>query len=57
MRSEGGSSVNVLLTNFPEFKKAVKNIPIKSIECVPEEELKNQYRLFLERLETVTKAI
>ena len=57
MKDEGGSAVNVFLTKFPKFKTAVKKIPIKSLENVPDEELKIQYKLFLERLEKVTENI
>ena len=45
------------LTKFPKFKTAVKKIPIKSLENVPDEELKIQYKLFLERLEKLTENI
>lgn len=57
MKDEGASAVNVFLTNFSKFHEAVKNIPINSLENVPEEELKIQYRLFLERLKNVTENI
>ena len=45
------------LTKFPKFKTAVKKIPIKSLENVPDEELKIQYKLFLEKLEKITENI
>ena len=33
----------------------MKKIPIKSLENVPDEELKIQYKLFLEKLEKITE--
>ena len=35
----------------------MKKIPIKSLENVPDEELKIQYKLFLEKLEKITENI
>ena len=42
---------------FPKFKKAINNIPIQTLQIVAEDELKFQYRLFLERLFDLTKGI
>ena len=35
----------------------MKKIPIKSLENVPDEELKIQYKLFLEKLENITEIL
>ena len=46
--SEGGY-IKLALTQFPLFINAVKSIPVRSLLCVPEEDLKNQYKEFLQR--------
>ena len=49
-----GGHIKMALTEFPLFINAVKRIPVRSLLCVPEE-LKNQYKEFLRRLEEITK--
>jgi hypothetical protein len=48
------SSLKVALIEFPEWSKAVKNIPVDDLKDVPEDEMKNQYKLFVKRLESLT---
>ena len=55
MRDDGISPVNLFYLFFPKFKGAINNIPIQTIKIVSEDELKFQYRLFLERLFDLTK--
>ena len=44
----------VCATEFPKFKEAVDKVPITSLQAVPSEELKVQYRLFVNRLAVMT---
>ena len=47
--------IKLVLTQFLLFINAVKSIPVRSLLCVPEEDLKNQYKEFLQRLENITR--
>ena len=42
------------MSEYPKFKKAVSKVPVDSVMQVPDEELKSQFRLFLERLQAMT---
>ena len=55
MRDIGSSTIQMFYSNFPKFKRAIENIPIQTIQTVSEDELKYQYRLFLDRLFNLTK--
>ena len=44
-----GGHIKMALTDFPLFINAVRRIQVRSLLCVPEEELKNQYKEFLRR--------
>ena len=39
---------------FPEWFSAIKKIPVQDLKAVPEDEMKTQYKLFVNRLETIT---
>ena len=39
---------------FPEWFSAVKKIPVQDLKAVSEDEMKTQYKLFVNRLETIT---
>jgi len=61
VKSEG--FIKVAVTNFGEWIEAIRNIPIEAIRNIPIEdmkdvpldELKSQYKLFLSRLEDITR--
>ena len=55
LKEPGASVIKVSLTEFPRFNKAVFKVPVDSIKEIPEQELKSQYKLFLERLHEMTK--
>ena len=57
IKEEGASATSVAVLNFPHFKNAISKIPVNSLKNVPEDELKSQYRCFLERLENLTKTL
>ena len=57
LKGSGASLINVSVSIFPNFKKVISKIPIHSLRNVPEEELKSEFRLFLERLGELTKGI
>ena len=51
----GGSVVKVAVTEFHKFKQAVIDIPLTSLKDVPEDELRLQFRIFVERLAVMTE--
>ena len=57
LKEPGASYINVIVTEFPKFKQAVDKVPISSLRSVPVEELKIQYRLFLDRLAAMTSKL
>ena len=57
IKEEGASATSVAVLNFPHFNNAISKIPVNSLKNVPEDELKSQYRCFLERLEKLTKTL
>lgn len=57
IKEEGASATSVSVLQFQHFKNAISNIPVNSLKNVPEDELKAQYRCFLERLEKLTKTL
>ena len=42
------------LIEFPEWFKAVNNIPVDDLKEIPEDEMKSQFKLFVKRLEALT---
>ena len=54
LKEHGASPVNISMSEYPKFKKAVSKVPVDSVMQVPDEELKSQFRLFLERLQAMT---
>ena len=54
IKTPGGSATKVAATEFQNFKKAVTKIPIISLKEVPEEELKAQFKIFINRLGAMT---
>ena len=57
LKEPEASHIKVAVTEFPKFKQAIEKVPITSLQSVPSEELKFQYRLFLERLAAMTQSI
>ena len=53
VKSEG--FIKVAVTNFGEWIEALRNIPIEGMKDVPLDELNSQYKLFLSRLEDITR--
>jgi hypothetical protein len=49
-----GGNIKVAATNFPLFIEAVKEAPIRSLQAVPVDHLKEEYAEFLKRLQTLT---
>ena len=47
--------ITVIVKAAPEFLHAVRSLPVRSLDDVPEEELKCQYQEFLKRLEEFTR--
>ena len=40
---------------FPQWFSDVQKIPVQDLKAVPEDEMKTQYKLFVNRLETITQ--
>ena len=57
LKNPEASYIKVAATEFPQFKQAVDKVPITSLQPVPVEELKLQYRLFLNRLAAMTSKL
>ena len=57
LRVLGSSSIKVTATEFPAFLKAVRSLPIVSLEEVTDAELKSEFRTFLGRLEQMIKEV
>ena len=57
LKAPGASYIKVAATEFPKFKEAIDKVPICSLKHVPLEELKVQYRLFLDRLAAMTSRL
>ena len=55
MKSDDGGYVKVSLTEFPAFIRAVRCLPIRSLDNIGDDDLKVQFREFVKRLEKVTK--
>ena len=55
MKTPGESYIHLSVTEFPLFKNSIDMIPIESLRNVPDEELKKQFRTFLERLKAITE--
>ena len=51
---KGSSAVKVALTDFEIWFEAVRKIPVKDLEDISKDELKEEYKLFLIRLEELT---
>ena len=49
-----GGYIKIAPTEFPNFMKAIKDIPIRSLLDLPESALEKQYTEFLRRLEKLT---
>lgn len=54
LKEHGASPIKVSVTEFPKFQEAVSNVPVVTLKEVPEEELKFQFNIFLERLADLT---
>ena len=57
LKDPEGNFIKVAATEFPKFKKAVDAVPITSLQPVPVEELRRQYRVFLEGLSQMTSKL
>ena len=57
MKKTGGNPIIVSITEFPKFMDAVQNVPVDSLKKVPEDELKSQFRSYLEKLKALTDDI
>ena len=55
MKVKSERFIKVAVTNFGEWIEALRNIPIEDMKYVPLDELKSQYKLFLSRLEDITR--
>ena len=49
------STIVLTIIEFPKWLTAVKKIKLEDLENVPETELKTQFKLFVERLEVLTR--
>ena len=49
------SSLKAALMLFPEWFSTVNKIPVDDLKDVPEDEMKTQFKLFVNRLETLTQ--
>lgn len=56
LKKIGASPINVSISTFPKLKNAITNIPIQNLKNVPEDELRYEFRLFLQRLGDLTKS-
>lgn len=50
-----GSFIKVAVLEFGNWLEAVKQIPVEYLKDVPEDELKSQFKLYLSRLEELTR--
>ena len=50
-----GSFIKVAVLEFGNWLEAVKQIPVEDLKDVPEDELKSQFKLYLSRLEELTR--
>ena len=55
IKEAGGSAIKVAVTEFQKFRQAVIGIPLISLKDVPEDELRLQFRVFVERLAVMTE--
>ena len=53
----GSSHIKVAAVEFPKFKEAIQKVPIVSLQSVQMDEIKMQYRVFLERLAAMTSKL
>ena len=53
-KGQDGSYMKVAAIEFPQFMNAISAVPVTSLKEVPVDELRHQYRLFLERLSRMT---
>ena len=57
MKRAGGNPIILSVTEYPKFKDSIEKIPVDFIKDIPEPELKNQYRTFIEKLKVLTEDI
>ena len=57
LKEFGSSHIQVAAVEFPKFKEAIQKVPIVSLMSVPMDEIKIQYRVFLERLAAMTSKL
>ena len=51
------SSLKLATLEFPNFQKAIENIPIRSLIDVPEEILAKQYKEFVKRVDKLAESL
>ena len=57
MKKVGGNPILISVTEYPKFKDCIDKVPVDSIKDIPEQELKDQFRKFLEKLKVLTEDI
>ena len=57
LKVPGTSNIKLAVTEFPKFKEAIEKVPVVSLQSVPVDELKHQYRIFLDRLASMTSKL
>ena len=57
LKETGANPIKVSEVEFPKFAKAVSEIPVNSVKGISEKEMKQQFRVFLERLSIMTEKI
>ena len=54
LKDPEASATKVSVTEFPKFKSVIEKLPIISLQEVPEDELKIQFKVYLKRLAEMT---
>ena len=50
LKDPEASATKVAVTEFPKFKSVIEKLPIISLQEVPEDEMKTQFKVYLQRL-------
>ena len=54
LKQTGSSPVKVAATEYPKFRDAIHKVPVDSILEIEDEELKLQFKIFIDRLQCMT---
>ena len=57
LKVPGTSNIKLAVMEFPKFKEAIEKVPVVSLQSVPVDDLKHQYRIFLDRLASMTSKL